>query len=461
VYVLDRDADDNGVLDEDGATDLHLVSAVPVETAAGSTALLAGDAPSSQPAISADGQLVVFVSKATNLQLIETAGVGVGDDGDLLLGDVRRGQLSRVTLGPDGIVPAAALHAHPDLSDTARTIVFDTLAATELLGPDAAPGRQVVAHSAPPALSLPDADLGTTVVGLESDEWFVAVVNDGPSSFAPASATISSSQFTINPEKTIAGNIVPPGGDCVVAFRFTPTRPGAATATVTVAEEGFGAVSVSSRLAGGGGEPTLRIETNEDFGEQEVGTTSVEYLLDVSNISFVPTRVASAEIGGSHPGDFAITSNNCADRPLNPRASCTIGVTFTPAESGRRTALVTVATPTGQYTTMVIAGDGVFAPEVRVAHSEVVAGSLTLLGGSKYPPNSEVTVVYGEGAGDSFTVVTDETGEFLVGLPFRPDERGGERTVVVQSPSGAAASTSIEVVESAPDYVGMPGFGLG
>ncbi len=193
---------------------------------------VAGTSPSTQPSISGDGQLVAFVTRAPNLQLIEVPGVGSGDDGDLLLAEIRNGRLTRLTETVDGILPTPGVHAHPDLSDTGRTAVFDTAAAADLLVEGALAGRQVVARSSDPLLSLPDADMGTTLVGLASDEWYVAVINDGPSSFRPTSVTVSNPRFEINPEKStcLLDISVPAGGDCTVALTFTPTAPGASSA---------------------------------------------------------------------------------------------------------------------------------------------------------------------------------------------------------------------------------------
>lgn len=459
VFVADRDENDDGQIGPTEETVISLVSARIEDDVA-----VAGRGPSSQPAISSDGQLVAFVTKAPNLQLIEVPAFGSGDDGDLLLAEVRNGRLSRLTTGEDGVVPTQGVHAHPDISDLGRTVVFDTGAAGDLVETPVVPGRSVVARSSDPLLSLPNADLGTTLVGLRSDEWRINVINDGPSSFKPTTVTIDNAQFEINEETTtcLLAATVPAGGSCQVTLSYTPNGPGSSSATVTVAEEGFGAVSVSSQLFGEGGNPALRIvPASADLGTVVVGESSVEFVFDLSNIAFAPTEITSFEITGAHASEFEFTSNNCAFRPLNPRAFCGIGVTFTPTDAGRRTALVELTTRDDQYTTMILAGDGEFAPVLDIATESVAAGSDFIASGSQYPPDTEVTIVFGDGPNSSVTATTDENGNFAVIVPVDANERGGDRTVVVQSASGAAASAPVEVIEEDQAFVGMPGFGLG
>ncbi len=462
IFVVDRDTDDDGEIGVDEVATTRIIS---VRNDTSSDQLpVAGTSPSTQPSISGDGQLVAFVTRAPNLQLIEVPGVGSGDDGDLLLAEVRNGHLTRLTEAAGTILPTPGVHAHPDLTDTGRTAVFDTAAASDLLVEGALAGRQVVARSSEPLLSLPDADMGTTLVGLASDEWYVAVINDGPSSFRPTSVTVSNPRFEINPEKStcLLDISVPAGGDCTVALTFTPSAPGSSSATLTVSEEGFGAVSVSATLEGAGGNPALRIEpASIDIGTVVVGEPSVEVQFDLSNIGFNPTEITSFEISGAHADDFEFASNNCAFRPLNPRAACSVGIVFTPSDAGRRTALVELATRDDQYTTMVLAGDGEYRPVVAIDSESVEAGEAFTATGSQYPPNTEVTVVFGDGPNSSVTAVTDADGNFSISVPVDPNERGGDRTIVVQSDSGAAASAPVEVVEETQTYIGLPGFGLG
>jgi hypothetical protein len=458
VFRLDRDIDENGIYDETSRTTMTMVSSV-----AGTSPVVAGTASSSQPTMSAEGQLVAFITKAPNLQLVKASGGGEPTDGDLLMADARVGALRRLTLTDNGVAPALAAHSHPQLSDTGRTVVFDTLSAPQLVA-DAVPGRQVVTVTTPPTLSLADADLGSTLVGFTSDEWYVAVINNGPTTFTPSIVKVSDGRFAINQEKSTCalGVPVPPGADCTVILTFTPNAPGPVSASLTVAESGFGAVSVASTVQGAGGDPTLQTNpAGTDLGSVVVGQSSPEFLFDVLNVSLVPTSVTAIEIGGAHPADFAIASNSCQGKGLNPRATCSIGVTFTPTAPGRRTALVKIVTSTGQYTTMVAAGDGRYEPSMELGASEVEAGRGLGVGGRGFPPNTPVSILFGDESANALVTSTNADGAFLLLLPIDVDEAGGNRVLVAQAADGSVASAPVKVVEHPAAATGLPGFGLG
>jgi hypothetical protein len=458
VYRIDRDIDANGLYDEVSRTSVSMVSSEP-----DTDPVVAGNAPSSQPALSADGQLVAFITKASNLQLVEASGGGEPSDGDLLVADARLGTLRRVAMTTDGVRPAVAAHSRPQLSDAGRTTVFDTLAGPQLLAAGAT-GRQVVAVTTEPTLSLAEADLGTTLVGFTSDEWYVAVINNGPTTFTPSLVTVSDRRFAINQEASTCalGAPVPPGSDCTVRITFTPNEPVPVSATLTVAEEGFQAVRISTTVRGAGGEPTLRTDpAGADLGATVVGQPSAEFVFDVQNISLVPTSVARVDVTGEHAGDFTITSDSCVNRPLNPRATCSVGVTFTPTGSGRRTALVQVSTPTGQYTTMVAAGDGRYAPEFLLGADEVEAGREVLAAGRGFPPDTAFSILFGDDSAGAQQFTTAGDGTFWLNVPVSPDERGGTRTVIAQAADGTVASTTVEIIEQPTVAAGLPGFGTG
>ena len=70
------------------------------------------------------------------------------------------------------------------------------------------------------------------------------------------------------------------------------------------------------------------------MGDQPVGTSSAARTVTLTNAGTAPITLFSITLAGVNPGDFAQT-NNCGSS-LNPGASCTIQVTFTPTAVGGR-----------------------------------------------------------------------------------------------------------------------------
>lgn len=192
-----------------------------------------------------------------------------------------------------------------------------------------------------------------------------------------------------------------------------------------------------------------------------VGASSREFFFDAKNISMLSTSISSVTVDGANARDFAVTTNNCANRPLNSRATCSVGVTFTPTGAGRRTAIIRLTTPAGQYTTMVIAGDGTYAPSLEFQLDEVRAGDSMVLIGHGYAPDTPVTILFADGGGAPIAGRTTTMGDLLMIVPVPLDGRGGVRTVVVHGQDGSVSSAPITIVPVDTDAVGMPGFGLG
>ncbi len=81
--------------------------------------------------------------------------------------------------------------------------------------------------------------------------------------------------------------------------------------------------------------------TSLSFGDQQVGTTSAEKTVTLTNSGTASLTINSIDIGGTNKGDFAQT--RLIPNSLAPGASCTIGVTFTPSDTGSRDASLTIS----------------------------------------------------------------------------------------------------------------------
>ncbi|HWA95577.1 MAG TPA: choice-of-anchor D domain-containing protein [Terracidiphilus sp.] len=90
------------------------------------------------------------------------------------------------------------------------------------------------------------------------------------------------------------------------------------------------------------------------FTDQTVGTTSAAQTITITNTGTSSLEPASASI----TGDFAQTGN-CSGAIINPGASCTLQITFTPTQSGTRTGTLTVsANVSGGQITVASVGTG-------------------------------------------------------------------------------------------------------
>ena len=410
---------------------------------------VAADQGASQPTITADGTQVGFVTRSRNL-FVTVSAAGTGPtDGDIVVSEVDRGIVRRVSTLPDRVTPAPSGNAHPVLSGSGHVIVFDTVAGAAITGDaDGASGRTVVSVSRPAQLDIPSLDVGTVAVMLPGPEWYIPVRNDGPSTFVPGLVSSDNPEFAITGGTCQLGVPVPPGGSCNVEVVLTPVAPGLRSGQLTVTENVLGGTSVRSPLLGAGGDPALvPTFSGLDFPATVVGRTSVSLSTDVANIGFGPALVAAVTVSGDHPDDFLITGNGCAAGPVNPGATCSIDIAFTPTEAGHRTATVNVFTEFGQYTSVLVNGGSTRTARLETADDEVRAGDDVGLGGSGFRPAAEVVISWADGRGGSIVVRADRDGNFLALLPTRVVEPNGERILVAQSGDQAAKAT-IEVLRN-------------
>jgi hypothetical protein len=461
VFRYDRDTDANGVFDESPRRPpLTIVSAVD----AGVVTIgrpVAGNLASSGPAVNTDGSQVAFVTDATNLIPTRTPGGGATSDGDVLVGEVLLGTLRRATGNPaTGTIPGA--HDNPALSDTGRVIVFDSAIASRITGDPALTGRHVVALTNEPAISMAAVDFGTVLVGWDSEELYVSVLNDGPGAFLPSSVSSTSPNFRVTGGTCRHGVVVPAGGSCAVYVVFNPTEPIEFRGALTVAEAGADGLSVTASIRGVGGEPTLHANPpGIDLDDGVVNGTGGRKTIDVQNVSFLPTSIASIRVEGNHPDDFAVIGQSCTNRALNPNATCSIELEFRPKGGGRRSALVVVRTPTGEYTTAIVSGAARYEPRVEVVTPSVQAGAVLGIGGSGFPANSGVVLRFADGLRPFAIASTNESGIFLIEVTIPSTERAGDRVLIASTADEVAASTAVEVVRRRPVTPRLPGFGLG
>ena len=192
-------------------------------------------------------------------------------DGDLLVADASSGDLTRLSVSADGVRPAVAAHARPHLSDTGRTVVFDTLAAADLLGGSAPAAARWSRSRAPRACRWPKPTSAPRSSGSRATSGTSRSSTTGRRRSCRRRSRSATVDSRSTPRRARARSTCRcrPVATARCVLTFTPSSPGPVSATLTVAEEGYQATSVSARVRGAGGDPTLRISpAGQDLGRR-------------------------------------------------------------------------------------------------------------------------------------------------------------------------------------------------
>jgi hypothetical protein len=125
---------------------------------------------------------------------------------------------------------------------------------------------------------------------------------------------------------------------CQIEVQYAPTVRGDQSGLLSVMDNA-GNSPQSVKLNGAGTVVSLSA-TGINFGDQQVGTTSLAIPIKVTNTSSVPLSISQISIGGADPSDFAQTSNCGNGIPAG--GNCTIKVSFTPTATGTSSATLSI-----------------------------------------------------------------------------------------------------------------------
>lgn len=202
-----------------------------------------------------------------------------------------------------------------------------------------------VGYAAGPPLTLSPsaAYLGSQAVGVSGSATSITISNPGTGSipFTVGLAGVNASDYLVSSNN--CGASLPPSASCKVSVTFTPAAVGARIAALQVIANGT--TLLDCGLVGTGVAGTASIATNPlavDLGVANVGQTSYQGSLQISNTGAETVTIAGISIGGSDPGDFNIGDNSC-ESTLAAGASCTLALRFTPMSAGLRNATLMIA----------------------------------------------------------------------------------------------------------------------
>ena len=191
-----------------------------------------------------------------------------------------------------------------------------------------------------PGATLSPASLtfSTQSVGTTSAAETVALKNTGTTSLTISSIAITGTNHADFAETHTCGSSLAAGASCSIIVEFSPTASGTRTAILSVTDNAAGSTQKVS-LAGIG--TTARLSPSSlNFGAVGIGATSPAQIVTLTNVGTTTLTVTGIAITGTDAADFAQYSG-CASS-LAAGASCIIRVTFKPAASSTRTAMLSV-----------------------------------------------------------------------------------------------------------------------
>ena len=196
-----------------------------------------------------------------------------------------------------------------------------------------------------------------------------------------------------------------------------------------------GQIQADMATAVGGSSPAVSLSAlSLDFGSQAVGTPSAPQVLTVTNGGTVTLNITGVSVSGAQASEFGQT-NNCVGA-VAPFTSCTISVTFTPANAGSRNASIVIAdNAPGNPHTVAMTGTGTgfgISPQTAVAT----------------PGQTQQFTVTGSGGTgviwlvDNLTGGSAATGTITTNGLYTPPTTAGTHLVKVATTDGSQAATA-------------------
>jgi hypothetical protein len=217
---------------------------------------------------------------------------------------------------------------------------------------------------------------------------------------------------------------------CKVSVEFEPTGQSAFKASLVFADNGANSPQTVA-LSGKGVEPATLAPTSATYATRAMGTTSAAKTFTLTNNQ----TVELTSIAISTTGDFAVSATTCTTT-LAAKGKCTISVTFTPTETGKRTGQLSVSdSASNSPQPVTLSGTGVVPATLTPASATYAAQKVgttsaaktfTLTNDQTVVLNNVVISTNGPYAVSATTCTTSlaAKGKCTISVTFTPTETG-------------------------------------
>ncbi len=170
-----------------------------------------------------------------------------------------------------------------------------------------------------PAETITITDLGTASLS------FSAIGITGPFAIASGSTCSTSTPLAA-------------GATCTALVTFSPLAAGAASGTLSFADNAAGSPQTVSLSGTGTSVVATLSPLSLTFLPQSMGTTSPAQSVTLTNAGTTSIVITTVSLSGANATDFAKGIDTCTGATLIPASICTVNVTFAPTAIGTRTA---------------------------------------------------------------------------------------------------------------------------
>ncbi|MCA1673003.1 MAG: choice-of-anchor D domain-containing protein, partial [Actinobacteria bacterium] len=243
---------------------------------------------------------------------------------------------------------------------------------------------------------------------------------------------VNGADFTVNPDACV-GKTLHAGGSCMASVQFLPRTVGPHNAELGVGYRGSGSPLVVPLLGIADLNPPSAVSFTPEplsFGDKLPLSTNPPGDVMVQNTGTAPLKINAVRIPtdtpDQNPQDYRITKDACTTKTVPPGESCVVTLQFSPQGIGERPAVLQVEdnAPKGPHL-LTLQGGGI-QPTLRFDPAVVQAGRVTTLIGSGFAPRHNVLVQMPDSSGP-ITVLTDGAGNFTTRTVIFSTTIPGER----------------------------------
>jgi trimeric autotransporter adhesin len=198
---------------------------------------------------------------------------------------------------------------------------------------------------------------GNQAVGAASAAHTVTLTNTGNSALTVSSIAVDGANASNFAQTNNCGNSLAASASCTISLTFTPSAAGALAGTLAITDNAAGSPQAVPLSGTGVSTGVTLSPSSVAFGNESVGVASAAESVTLTNSGSSALTVSSIAVSGTNPGDF--TENSTCGASVAAGGTCTIVLVFTPAASGARAAVLSVAdNATGSPQSVALSGTG-------------------------------------------------------------------------------------------------------